>query len=362
MAPLHKFCVFCGEKPKGKTKEHIIPQWLIKMTGDPNRKVNFGVDTKHWRTTNELRMREFGFSAFQFPACEICNTQFSKLEADTKFIVEKILSKDYLSNIEISTLLDWFDKIRIGLWLGNLLMDRDFSPVDPQFYIKNRMGVKDRCLLVYELNDDWQGIQFVGFNAPCFQYTPSCFSLGINNFHFFNMSFDYLFSKSIGFPYPHKLMFHESDNTILHELNKGTEKVKIPLIKRQFIISSNELFQPILPVKLMEMDEENESYFNSAYIKANCIDYSNGLGDIFFVEKNSLVKLDNESELCLSDGSLKHDRVKFLKLIGKQVLETQLHFNRNLPSTERLTKEETKNVKDAQKNLIKLQKEFMKLI
>lgn len=39
-----KFCVFCGKKPKNKTKEHILPKWLIKLTGKPNRQINVGLD------------------------------------------------------------------------------------------------------------------------------------------------------------------------------------------------------------------------------------------------------------------------------------------------------------------------------
>jgi hypothetical protein len=34
---VNKVCVFCGEKPTNKTKEHIIPEWLIELTGDINR-------------------------------------------------------------------------------------------------------------------------------------------------------------------------------------------------------------------------------------------------------------------------------------------------------------------------------------
>jgi hypothetical protein len=36
---MDKFCVFCGKKPQSKNREHIIPQWLIALTGDPNRDV-----------------------------------------------------------------------------------------------------------------------------------------------------------------------------------------------------------------------------------------------------------------------------------------------------------------------------------
>jgi len=32
---MDKFCIFCGDKPQSKNLEHIIPQWLLKMTGDP---------------------------------------------------------------------------------------------------------------------------------------------------------------------------------------------------------------------------------------------------------------------------------------------------------------------------------------
>jgi len=37
-----KYCVFCGKPPSDKNKEHVLPHWLIKMTGDPNRVVNLG--------------------------------------------------------------------------------------------------------------------------------------------------------------------------------------------------------------------------------------------------------------------------------------------------------------------------------
>ena len=39
-----KFCVFCGKPPDGKTREHVVPYWLLEMTGDPTRVVAFGLD------------------------------------------------------------------------------------------------------------------------------------------------------------------------------------------------------------------------------------------------------------------------------------------------------------------------------
>jgi hypothetical protein len=32
-------CVFCGQATTKQTKEHILPQWLLKLTGDPSRLV-----------------------------------------------------------------------------------------------------------------------------------------------------------------------------------------------------------------------------------------------------------------------------------------------------------------------------------
>ena len=32
---LSKVCIFCGNPPSGKNKEHVIPQWLIRATGKP---------------------------------------------------------------------------------------------------------------------------------------------------------------------------------------------------------------------------------------------------------------------------------------------------------------------------------------
>ena len=39
---MEKRCIFCGKVPETKTKEHVIPQWLINMTGDPKRNLHLG--------------------------------------------------------------------------------------------------------------------------------------------------------------------------------------------------------------------------------------------------------------------------------------------------------------------------------
>ena len=48
-------CVFCGGTPDNKTKEHVLPMWLIEATGDPKEPVNLGIN----RTTGKPQFFPF---------------------------------------------------------------------------------------------------------------------------------------------------------------------------------------------------------------------------------------------------------------------------------------------------------------
>jgi hypothetical protein len=360
--PLTKFCVFCGQKPKTKTKEHIIPLWLIKLTGNPNREVRLGMDTKLFRTEKRFDFRMRSFSSFQFPACESCNNEFSDFEGEAKTIIEKVLKKEYLTNIEISKLLDWFDKIRTGLWLGSLLLDREGAPVNPKFFIKNRIGEKDRCLFVYEINDNIEGIQFVGFDLPLFYCSPSCFALGINNYYFFNISFDFLFSRNIGFPFPTKQELLMNDNRTYFELHEGLNKIKVPLINLSFLEPSIQLYQPMLFRKLGLLGDGVSQIYDREYVKSHCLDFKKGIGKVFIMEKNNILELDDESELCISDGGIKYERGKIMNLIGKQVLTTQLRLTLKTPSYDNLQSEKRKWLRHDLNSMIAMQKKLIKAI
>jgi len=112
---MDKFCVFCGERPISKTLEHVLPQWLIKLTGDPDRKANFGPNI----STGQVM--QFAFDQLKFPACSECNQKFSKLESDTQKIISSLVSGEPLDSGSFCTLFTWFDKVRVGLWLGYML-------------------------------------------------------------------------------------------------------------------------------------------------------------------------------------------------------------------------------------------------
>jgi hypothetical protein len=322
---MKKFCVFCGSKPESKNCEHIIPTWLIELTGDPRRNAGFGFDTKEFRMNGGVKNRVFSFSKFKFPACEKCNTDFSNLEGKAKLVFEKILTNNYISSVEIDILLDWFDKVRIGLWLGVLLLDREYFPLNPRFYIKDRIAKKDRCLFIYEVDDDWRGIQMLGTFFPVFLLAPCCFTLVVNKFYFFNMSFEFLFSRNIGFPFPEKAKFNENDGTTLFTYKRGLGKIKYPLIKRNFLSPSIEIYQPIFETSFFELGKENNAILITDYLKDNCIDFNAGKGAIFYNEQGTIIKLDRNEEIIFNQIK-KLNRPEFAKKIQKQIVDTQIFF------------------------------------
>lgn len=80
-------CIFCGEPPDNKTKEHVIPKWLIELTGDPKRIWKLGV--RYGEEDKRKRERKFAADQFQFPACEACNSAYSELEGRAKSYMTK---------------------------------------------------------------------------------------------------------------------------------------------------------------------------------------------------------------------------------------------------------------------------------
>jgi hypothetical protein len=140
---MEKSCIFCGKKPHDKNKEHIIPKWLIKLTGNPNRIFYLGTPWLH-----NSSGRNHSANQFQFPACNECNDRFSELEESSRNTINKILSCSKITTREIDLILDWFDKIRVGLWLGYRYLENNYFGIDPHFYINSRIGRADRALFI----------------------------------------------------------------------------------------------------------------------------------------------------------------------------------------------------------------------
>lgn len=236
-----KSCVFCGNAPDNKTREHVIPRWLIEFTGDPKRIWQFG----EWYGEEDASKRERRFAAdqFQFPACEACNSAYSDLEGRAKSYVTKLVASEPLTAREWDDLLDWFDKVRIGLWLGMRALSQELELMPARFHIDQRIGRKDRCVLVYRLNSDHEGLTLTGAGDPLFLFWPSCLALTINGLIFMNISIEFLLAARIGFPFPRKIQ--EVEEGISLSDFDAFYHTKIPLIRFSFPPAPIEVYQAI---------------------------------------------------------------------------------------------------------------------
>ncbi len=193
-----KYCIFCGVPPSNKNKEHIIPEWLLNLTGVPNRKGKFGIDF------STGKVREYSVNSFVFPACQKCNSEKSNLESKVKTIVLDILDRKEIIAEDFNFLLDWFDKVRVGVWLGLEQLDKNKMFV-PSFYINQRIAMSDRILVIFDYDGIGNGYTISGVDTIIFKFMPSAFLLKINNFVFMSVSNLFILSKKVGFPIPKKI-------------------------------------------------------------------------------------------------------------------------------------------------------------
>lgn len=353
---MKKNCVFCGEKITGKSKEHIIPQWLMRLTGDPNREIHLGIDfpkQDDWAVNPDSFIRKFRFSAFQFPACSQCNSEFSTLENNTKIVIEKILNREAVNIGEIDTLLDWFDKIRIGLWLGYYFLNKNITQIDPHFAIKKRLAAKDRMLAIYHFSDITDGINFIGADTLAFQHSPTCFGFRINGYYFFNLSTDYIFSKSLGFPYFTNPTYvkenTEAPSITAGEFVSGTGKIKRKILKKDILDTPAQYVQPMFN-NIFAEDFDKERYKSNVYVNKHTLSFNQGKGAIFIPEsgKNYMgfadpsVNLSNK--INVYDLSVNLSLNDWTQRFTRMVYDYQVHMLTYTPSTHLLDKKLQKSI------------------
>lgn len=340
-------CIFCGKKPVSKTKEHIIPLWLIELTGDPKRKANLGSIGDPNRT--------FEWKNFCFSACDTCNSEFSVLELHAKKVIEKLLKRDViLTEEELTSLLDWLDKVRIGLWLGMIQLDKiDF--IDPKYHIEQRIRKSDRLAAIYFLDDTKKGMNFFGINTVAFHFAPTCFLLTINNIAILNISKEFLFASRLGFPFPIKMFYLPNNLGVTFErFSSGFQRVKLPLLKKSLLPNSLNVYQSIITV----MDDSLNSYLQSIpYFNS----YSKiGMSKIFIeepVKKNSFFM----KNILRVNNYIQISRYPFLLKASIKVLEYQiLTFTDSNMSDERLPEVEKKNLRELSNHAILFNKKGIK--
>jgi hypothetical protein len=281
-----RLCVFCGSLPRNKSKEHVIPRWLLRLTGDPGRTVNFGVQY----LTGEVR--RFSFERLTFPACVKCNEKYSELEAEAQRIVTRILEEQSLATTDLFTLMDWLDKVRVGLWLGVLTLNNNAFAIEPKFFISQRLRAHDRLLSLYLDSNQSSGLSLVGPFTTAFSFLPSCFAIRINNLCLFNASCPFMVSKNCGFPFPTTVYGRDTDGKYVMEfhdgfLELGSSFVDLPSPPWKASLS---VCQPIFSEAL----PGNSEGYDQEYIRSNCHEWESGLGALIVEANGILHRLSNE--------------------------------------------------------------------
>lgn len=281
MGTVNKICIFCGEKPENKNKEHVLSNWLINLTGDPKRVVNFGYNY----LTEEII--KFDWSSFTFPSCLKCNEKYSTLEAQTKHIITKLLDRSLLSVKDYIQLLDWLDKVRIGLWLGFSYLYQNPMGILHKFHINSRIATKDRMIAIYPIDSNVDGLNFHGPETFLFQLQPSCFSLRINNTYILNMSWDFMCSANCGFPFPRKVVYDlDKDGDLLGTDIIVSQDTTFPILNFKLLKPTVLLYQPIISAPLSIDD-----FIEYDILRSKIIPGSSNMGILFRQFDNKIEEL-----------------------------------------------------------------------
>lgn len=234
--------MFCGENPTDKNKEHVIPRWLLEMTGSSTRVATFApVWNERERKLDALRIP---FRKFAFPACRTCNERFSDLEASAKQVMEKLVSYEAVSSEDLGVLLSWLDKVRTGLWLAFYFLQKNVWMIDPHMAIADRIDRSDRLVFIYRSVEKGEGVSIMGANTPAFQYLPVAFGLVVNDLGFLNASTDYLLARRLGLPHGFAEEWGEWPS-VIYRLEPPRERVMLPVLRGEWSEMGTRVYQPM---------------------------------------------------------------------------------------------------------------------
>ena len=220
-----------------------MPQWLLKETGDPKRVVKMGINFKRQTPI------EFSWNSLTMPSCTSCNNEFSSLEGRIQPIIQALQRREGVSVENSIQLMDWMDKVRVGLWLNYHVLQGNPTGIEPNFHIKDRIGRKDRYLAVHAIGTSEKGLNAFGVESLVFHNSPICFGLKINSILLVNISADFAFSERAGFPFPNTREYIASGEHAGAQRLADFEmrkEVSHPVLHPRMHKASIELVQPIL--------------------------------------------------------------------------------------------------------------------
>jgi len=233
-------CIFCGEPftGQGHNFEHVIPRWLVREADLSKRTAPIDFPSKQF----EAAMSRIGGRS-----CEACNDASSGLEGNARIAYTKIRDGNDLSPSDGRSLLDWLDKIRVGMWLWSLDIGKDDYGITPKFRINERMAHKDRILLAakYQPGPPMKGLAIWG-PSEYFVWSPSAIGFVINNIVLISVSSDFLVSRHLK-NLDIKRFIHDSG-----DLDADPNLADKPGMRLEFFAAPFVLGQVILPIELFE--------------------------------------------------------------------------------------------------------------
>jgi hypothetical protein len=172
------------------------------------------------------------------------------------------------------------------MWTWYYHIDKNLAGIDPLFAIDQRLGLRDRVLVITKASDLVTDLTFRGCNMPSFYYTPSCFNLMINQYGFTNISFPFVVSEALGLPYPRGAEYITGGGAI-YSIGPGTETMRVPEITSDFPLPCKKIFQP------MWKGFQEDPLYATQYMRCAAMDHASGVGKIF-IEKGAVVSVLHE--------------------------------------------------------------------
>ena len=311
-----------------------LPKTSASSDAGNNREINVGYDLYSKEKSHEaMNPRMYSINSFTLPACEKCNTHFSALEGETKPIVIKLLGNEPINSVEISKLLDWLDKVRVGLWLMFYTLDKNPRGISPQFHIKNRIAQHDRMLHLSINKRMEKRVNFVGVQTPSFHMTPSVFGLVINNIAIINISSLGLLSRRMGFPFIRSISLEVNEQGFVASVKMdkdGLQRVMRPVLKAPVWLKGVSFYQAVYGTALIPTVEgavtpdEHKKIFDLQYVKENSL--AEGASKIISTVSGSMF-LSASEDISLSN----HYDVLPKKLasdFGNQVIQLQMWLDK----------------------------------
>jgi len=124
----------------------------------------------------------------------------------------------------MSSLMDWIEKIRIGVWLAYCTLEGHERGAEPRYHIDSRLGRKDNLIAIGRTTDDGEMLKFFPFCDPLFSHIPCFFLLQVNWISIINVSTDWLVARAYGLPYYSPTRYYKNGRAdyTLHEADPNT--------------------------------------------------------------------------------------------------------------------------------------------